>query len=365
MRTRYLATQKSEHGRKVMACMPIFYPKPILTAMNICAAEVWGPPRQPHNAEMGRIQTYVCPIVRHALAFLAGGGAELVDGLLFPHTCDSIQGLATVLPDLGGWSKPVFHFIHPRGPHRASTVAYLDKEFRSLAKDLEGFAGQPLELDRLRWALNLHKQIDGLTARLLARRACLDVDDFTLYQTLRKGEYLWPEDYLEELKGLDGRLSDKLVQKGVPLMMTGIVPEPMSLLKSLSDAGAYVAADDYAAIGRRVLSYPDVLPSDPFETLVETYFTAPPCSTRALSIAPRREHLSGLIASSGAKGVIFHTVKFCEPELYDIPLLKKRFAELNVPTLSLESDLEPELSGQAVTRLEAFVEMASANRSSA
>ena len=101
MRTRYLATQKSQRGRKLMACLPIFYPKPILTAMNICVAEVWGPPGQSRDAEMGRIQTYVCPIVRNALAFLAGGGAQLVDGLLFPHTCDSIQGLATVLPDLG------------------------------------------------------------------------------------------------------------------------------------------------------------------------------------------------------------------------------------------------------------------------
>ena len=79
------------------------------------------------------------------------------------------------------------------------------------------------------------------------------------------------------------------------------------------------------------------------------------------SINHRREHLSGLVASSGAKGVIFHTVKFCEPELYDIPLLKKRFAELHVPVLFMESELEPKLSGQTVTRLEAFVEMASSN----
>ena len=175
----------------------------------------------------------------------------------------------------------MIHFIHPRGPRRDSTVAYLDKEFRSFVTDLEGFTGQPLDLDRLRCALDLHKQIDTLTAKLLARRACLDVDDFTFYETLRKGEYLWPEDYLEELKGLDARLSDTIVQKGVPLMMTGIVPEPMSLFRNLSDAGAYVAADDYAAIGRRILSYPDTLPSDPFEALVETYFTAPPCSTCA------------------------------------------------------------------------------------
>ncbi len=365
MRSAYLESQKSQQGRKLMACLPIFYPKPVLTALNICAAEVWGPPGPPRSAEAGRIQTYVCPIVRNALAFLAGRSAELADGLLCPHTCDSIQGLASVLPDFGGWAKPVIHFIHPRGPRRASTLAYLNQEIRGFAKNLEAFAGQSLDPNRLRWALELHRQIDTLAAKLLARRAYLDVDDFTLYTTLRKGEYLWPEDFFEELKRMDARLSDTVVQKGLPLLLSGIVPEPMSLLKNLDDAGAYVAADDYAAIGRRILPHADPPPSDPFAALVETYFAAPPCSTRASSIDGRREHLSRLAAARGVKGVIFHPIKFCEPELFDIPLLKRRLAELNIPVLVLESGLESELSGQTVTRLEAFVEMASNHGSQA
>jgi len=137
----------------------------------------------------------------------------------------------------------------------------------------------------------------------------------------------------------------------------------MNTFRHLSESGAYVAADDYAAVGRRVLCYPDTPPSDPFQTLLETYFTAPPCSTRAASISRRREYLAGLIAAGGARGVIFHTVKSCEPELFDVPLLKKHFAKLNVPSLLVESELESELSGHTAARLEAFVETASSVRS--
>jgi hypothetical protein len=35
-------------------------------------------------------------------------------------------------------------------------------------------------------------------------------------------------------------------------MVTGYVPEPMSLFRHLEEAGAFVAADDYAAVGRRI-----------------------------------------------------------------------------------------------------------------
>ena len=71
----------------------------------------------------------------------------------------------------------------------------------------------------------------------------------------------------------------------------------------------------------------------------------------------RLECLEEKFERSGAAGLIIHMVKFCEPELFDVPLLRKRFADRGVPVLYLESELERELAGQSVTRLEAFVEM--------
>jgi benzoyl-CoA reductase/2-hydroxyglutaryl-CoA dehydratase subunit BcrC/BadD/HgdB len=59
---------------------------------------------------------------------------------------------------------------------------------------------------------------------------------------------------------------------------------------------------------------------------------------------------------------VIHVLKFCEPELFDVPALRQAFAARNVPVLYLESELEADLSAQAVTRIEAFVEMLSAER---
>jgi benzoyl-CoA reductase/2-hydroxyglutaryl-CoA dehydratase subunit BcrC/BadD/HgdB len=74
------------------------------------------------------------------------------------------------------------------------------------------------------------------------------------------------------------------------------------------------------------------------------------------------KHLAGLLDRSGSRGVILHVIKFCEPELFDVPLLKRAFAARGVPLLYLEGELEGELSGQTVTRIEAFVEMLASGR---
>ena len=166
-----------------------------------------------------------------------------------PHTCDSVQGLATLLGDFGGWTKPAIPFLHPKGTNRPSARFFLTAELRRLATALEGITGQPLDPDRLREAIDLHQAIDACKVEILRGRARLPLDDRTLYAQLRRGEFLWPEDHLQELEVLRAQLGPEPVQRGTPVAIIGYVPEPMALLSAVNEAGAYVAVDDYARGG--------------------------------------------------------------------------------------------------------------------
>jgi benzoyl-CoA reductase/2-hydroxyglutaryl-CoA dehydratase subunit BcrC/BadD/HgdB len=364
MRRAYIERQRALHGRRSVAVLPVHHPKPLLTALDVLAVELWGPPGPPRGDAAGRLQPYVCAVARNALAFLASGGADAVDAVLFPHTCDSIQGLATLVTDLGGWSKRAFTFLHPRGLGRPGVRAFLEAELRELARGLEALAGRRVEPARLAAALRLHDAIDAERAALLDGRARLDLTDAALYALLRRGEWLWPEDHLAELRAARAAsLRDEPVKEGVPLLVSGYVPEPAGFLEALGAAGAYVAADDYAAVGRRVVRAPALDPErDPWAALVERHLAAPPCPTRAADQATRLRWLTGLLERSGARGVVLHLVKFCEPELFDVPAVQAAFARRGVPVLVLEGELEAALPAQAVTRLEAFVELLSAGR---
>ncbi|MBZ0272964.1 2-hydroxyacyl-CoA dehydratase family protein [bacterium] len=357
MRNPYIREQKEIFGRKVLAVLPVHYPKEILTALDILAVEMWGPPGTPRGPDAGRLQAYVCAVARNALAFMASGGADAVDGALFPHTCDSIQGLATQAPDMGGWTKPSFRFIHPKGEWRPSSHTFVEKEMRSLAGELEAFAGKPLDETRLRDAVRLHREIDDVRAELLANRSRIEMNDREFYTLLRRGEYLWPEEHLDELRAARENLRSDTVQKGIPIMITGYVPEPMSIFDAIGNAGAFVAVDDYAAVGRRVVRPAAEAGEDPFRDLADAYFQAPPCPTRSSNRSIRMAWLAGLYDKGGAAGVIVHEPKFCEPELFDVPGLRETFSAKKAPLLYLEGELETELPGQAVTRIEAFVEM--------
>jgi len=365
VRNEEIRTQRERHGRKAVAVLPIHYPKELLTALDLLSVELWGPPGPPRGDDAGRVQSYVCSVVRNALAFLAGGHAGAVDGVLFPHTCDSIQQLATLATDLGGWKKPAFTFLHPRGADRPSARRFVEAELRRLAGTLEAFSGHALTEERLAAALALHARIDAARAALLDGRARLALDDTRLYALLRRGEWRWPADHLVELEGALATLSGRPVQRGAPVLVTGYVPEPAALLATLNEAGAYLAADDYAAVGRRVVRAPPAPAADPWRTLVDRYFAAPPCPTRGADVAVRMRHLLGLAERGGARGVVVHVLKFCEPELFDVPAIRETFAARGLPVLVLEGELEGQLSGQAVTRLEAFAELLQGARGAA
>jgi benzoyl-CoA reductase/2-hydroxyglutaryl-CoA dehydratase subunit BcrC/BadD/HgdB len=357
MRNAYIQEQFESHGRGSVAVLPVHYPKELLTAHDLLAVELWGPPGNPRGNPTERVQTYICSIVRNALAFIGSGGADAVQALLFPHTCDSLQGLATLIPDFGGWERPVFRFQPPKGGDRPSARRFLRAELELLANNLATVSGAPLDLDRLRWAIKLHGEIDRIRTHLQERRAHLPWNDTRLYHLLRRGEYLWPEEHLNELCRAHAALAPGPVQEGIPLFITGYVPEPMPLFQVLESAGAYVVADDYAAIGRRINRAPRPTARDPLDVLVDLAFTAPPCPTRGTPQQARISHLLQRIRGSEASGVLIHTQKFCEPELFDVPAIRTALAAAQIPALHIEGEVEAELSAQTVTRLEAFVEM--------
>jgi len=348
--------QQRRAGRRALAVLPVHHPRELLTAHGVLGVELWGPPGPPRGDGAGRLQAYVCAVARNALAFLQAGGAEAVDGVLIPHTCDSLQGLAALAADFGGLGRRILVFQHPRAGGRHSARAFAEAELRALSASLSQLTGLPLEPGRLAWALALHAEIDACRAALLDGRARLLLDDAALYALLRRGEWLWPEEHLVELREARTRLGGAPVQRGVPVLVTGYVPEPAGLLGALAGAGLYLAGDDYAAVGRRVVrAAPGA--GEPFAALMERMLAAPPCPTRGADQGERLRWLAWLAERSGARGVLVHVQKFCEPELFDVPAIQAAFAARGLPVLVLEGELERELSGQAETRLEAFGEM--------
>ena len=68
------------------------------------------------------------------------------------------------------------------------------------------------------------------------------------------------------------------------------------------------------------------------------------------------EHFKRLVEEVRPDGVVFHILKFCDTHLYNVPALRKMLQDMEIKALFIESDYTP-VSGQAATRIQAFVEM--------
>jgi len=358
-----VARAHKDRGGLVGAVLPIHYPRALLRAFDILPVEVWGPPRVDVSYGAAHLQPYVCSIVRNALSFLQTGGLDVADLIIVPHACDSLQGLASILIDFVRPRQPVIPLYLPRG-RRESDAAFLADEFRSLYRRLEEITRRSPSNADLMASIRREEAADELLGQLHQRRMNLSLAPIEFYRLIRAREYLPAEMFSDLARAAQapspgpspaeaGEGSES--RKGIPILLSGIIPEPMSLFESIAEMGGVIVADDLACCGRRL--YPPGKSEDAFLHMAEGILGGPPDSTRGHSIQERLDHLMRLCQASGAGGVVFYDVKFCEPELFDLPLLRKGLQEAGVPSVAIEVDLNDPLSHQSLTRIEAFLEM--------
>ncbi len=343
------------HKGGIAAVFPIHYHRALLRAFNILPVEVWGPPGADPSYGDAHLQLYTCSIVRHGLSFFLAGGLETADMVIVPHCCDSLQGLGSILLDFVKRSKPVFPFYIPRG-QRDSDIEFLAREFVMLFERLTKTTGITPSNQDLMDAIDREEAATETLKELFGRRRNLPCTDREFYKLVRSREYLPAELFTNIAQQTLGEAQDT-EQGGIPILLSGIVPEPMELFDVLAETGAMVVADDFLSTGRRL--YGSSSKTDPFVRMAETIIMGPADSTTGNSFAQRQKHLVQKTRSSGARGVVFYHVKFCEPEQFYLPHLVKSLKEVDIPSVSIEIDIADPLSNQVVTRLEAFMEMLS------
>ena len=339
---RQVIAQVRQQGSRVAAVLPYHYPRALLRAHGFHPIELWGPPGVPRDEGGRHFQSYT--------SFLLRGGLDQVDVILVPHTCDALQGMGSVLTDFLQPDQPVLTVYLPRSDRR-SDRKYLVDELHRLSDGLASITGhEPTGAD---WegALAAEAAADRALADLYADRMDLAVTDRRFYTTVRSREFLTAEDFVAVAEALPRGKADS---SGVGLTLSGIVAEPLDLFDRINDAGGRVVSDDLACGARRL--YPPSDAADPFDRLADQLMAAPPDPTRGSPIAHRVRVLTDLMAATGAEGMIVFDVAFCEPELFDVPLLRRHLGRAGYPVLHVETELGGVLTHQTLTRIEAFVE---------
>jgi len=351
----YLDRQQKQ-GRGLFGVFPGRYPREIFWTLNVLPVEVWDPPLDTSGSG-AHLQPTICSVVKSGLELIRQGRCGMLDGFLFPHTCDSLQNLGSLVRDDLRVGKPCLDFYPSKIPDGPVARAFFRKEIERLSSALEPLYG-PLDSSALsHWAARARELAEALeTLYSLRAEGRLDTTNVEFYRLVRSVEFMHPDDLIPVLSGFlkDRVLSEPLTSPAI--VLSGVLPTPWGLLSLLDDLGVRIGDDDLLSCGRRI---PGVCGSekDPVAAVMESYFGMPPCSTTHAPLGERALQLLERVHRSRARGVLFSIVKFCEPELFAYPALRDSLKRQGIGTLFLEHDVNREVPGQVATRLEAFVEM--------
>jgi benzoyl-CoA reductase/2-hydroxyglutaryl-CoA dehydratase subunit BcrC/BadD/HgdB len=95
---------------------------------------------------------------------------------------------------------------------------------------------------------------------------------------------------------------------------------------------------------------------DQIAALARRYLIRRTCA-RMEGLEQRIRCMKKLADDTRADGVVYCSLKFCDPCLYDVPSLSRTLREQGIPFLWLEDDYASSSLGQTRTRIEAFLEL--------
>lgn len=361
--TGYARQWQREHGGKIVGHFCSYTPDEIILAAGALGFRLFGGGAAIAKADT-HLQAYSCSLVRGALEEVLSGRLDFIDGVVFPHTCDAIQRLSDI------WRMNVksgFHLdlVLPVKLHTASAREYMQAVLAKFKRDLEAALAVDITTEDLRAAMVTCDRIRQAVERInRLRRQAPGIISGTDFQAMAKaGMVMERRQFLTLVEDLGDQLEAKRAQAdraekpaSKPIVLAGGLCNMPDLYGILEAAGAHVVADDLCT-GSRFYQGRFEVGDDPMQALAHRYTRRNPCPAKHTGIRSRGQEILSLVSRSGAKGVVFVHLKFCDPHAFDYPYLKEMLAESGTPSMLYEMEAQPAADGQFQTRVEAFIEI--------
>jgi benzoyl-CoA reductase subunit C len=347
-------------GRPVIGVMPAYFPLELAHAAGGYPVQLWGT-QLPVGRADAYLQSYCCSVARSLLELELRGSARIVSAYVFTSLCDTLVNLRELYRRL--FKTPTFEFAIPVTAGEAARREYLSSLIPRLLRGLEAVTGGKATGDRLAASARAFGRVRSLQRELYRLRRdragfirCLD-----FYAAIKTGFYLPVEEYTRMLERLleDLRRAPPARQGGgrrPGILLSGMVFDPLAALAVFDEIGVEVVDDDMAA-GWRSVSRPTLHTDDLTEGVVAHLFGAAPCCCLYHPGHDRHGYLVEKARASGADGVLFWYVKFCEPDAFDRPQLLARLGQEGLAAAVVEVDVSMTGFDALKTRLQAFCEM--------
>ncbi|MFT8889646.1 MAG: 2-hydroxyacyl-CoA dehydratase family protein [Ethanoligenens sp.] len=363
--------QARQNGAKVIGWSGYNVPEELLYALGLIPIRIaiGGDDRL---VEIGAryISTRNCVYTREILGLIEQNQnpyIQNVDAYAFDATCLQTYRVAELVKFY--FKKEVFVLGVPRNFYWKEAKDYFVHEAEDFTKALEEEAGARLDPRKLADAIELYNQIRENLKAIYAYQAAKDSvlpweDAYDLIQAgyfLDRKEYLaLLQETLAELKALQPELTIEPDEDEVRIFLSGsiIPPGDRKLIHIIQDLGGRIVGDD---LWSGILPYLDVdIEENTVGAVAMGYLNRTPHAALPyldLKTDKRLKKLHDLIGEAKADGVIFHTLRYCDPFSFKAKETKDVLAESGTPLLEIHTEYAGSDYEAIRTRVEAFIEM--------
>jgi benzoyl-CoA reductase/2-hydroxyglutaryl-CoA dehydratase subunit BcrC/BadD/HgdB len=302
----------------------------------------------------------LCPHVKRILDRALAQDLPQLAAIVFLNSCDAMRRLADAWRRVRPHDRMIILDLPTTADKRS--LRFFADELARLAHALEEWGGRLLTETDIATSIDIYSELSHLLAQLRNR--------------MRQGQLPGGSARLQEIYNLAAtkplEASLDVVQKmaaerkpvsavdhGTPVFLFGnVMPDPQAF-SLFESCGARVVGDDFCTGTRQFSPIEFTEETSVFLRLAKSALGQQLC---ARTFDPQQP---GTLAAtifeqaqaSGARGVIGHTLKFCDPYLSRLPMVRQNLKDANLPLLLLEGDCNLRSIEQQRTRIEAFVEM--------
>lgn len=341
-------------GRQAMGYFCSYVPAEIIHAAGFTPVRLRGS-GEPLRHVDAHLQSFSCALCRSALDRAVSGELDqALAGVLFAHTCDTMQALADLWRMHSPESRFVDTLMQPANLGTPAARAYLVAEMDRSRRKLAAFAARPLADADLQASIALYDETRRLVARLQGERSRLSAAAF--YAILDAAQAMPREEFNAMLADLLAGLAGAPARPAGPrLLVVGAILDEPRLMDLVDELGARVAGDDLCSGSRHFWgTVGDEL--DPIAALADYYLRRPPCPSKVQPAHDPGRYLVDQARQVQAGGLVFVLPKFCEPHAFDHALSLPALERAGLPYLVLEMEQVPSIEALR-TRLQAFLEI--------
>ena len=362
----------SREGKRAIGYMSAVAPVEIITAAGFIPVRIKGDPAEAVLKAPAMMETLVCPYVLSAFDLALRGRYDYLEGMVIPHTCDSVTRTYEV------WKRnfplPYYHFLNVPHLDDKPSLEFLTRVLRTFIKSLEQAWGSTISKEGLARAVAAHNEqrqaVRGLYE--LRKRDKPAISGVEIMKLLTAVKALPVEESLSLIRQVVSeaeKRKGRVRRRPTRIMLAGDQIDDTTLVEIIENTGARVVMDDIS-VGSKIYFADVEETEDPIDGIARYYLKKVPLPTFVrggevdyrTGLELRFGYLRRFIPEFRVDGVVLLVYRYCDPYGLEVPAAVSYIESTGTPVLHLEDDYSASTPARLKTRVEAFLEILEGRR---